>query len=163
LQFIITQGGIFMERAHYAAELFLEGYNCAQAVSIAFCDLTGFSKQQAAKMASAFGGGMGRMREVCGAVTGMYLVLSQLYGYDSPDDVAKKALYTDVQALAAQFRERTGSIICREILKNPPSDPNPTPRTAEFYRQRPCARMVMTAAELLDGFLAEHPLEERHG
>ena len=99
-----------MERAHYAAELFLEGYNCAQAVCIAFCDLTGFTKEQAAKMASAFGGGMGRMREVCGAVSGMYMVLSQLYGYDKPDDVAKKALYTDVQALAAQFREQAVSI-----------------------------------------------------
>ena len=75
-----------MERAHNAAELFLEGYNCAQAVCIAFCDLTGFTKEQAAKMASAFGGGMGRMREVCGAVSGMYMVLSQLYGYDQPED-----------------------------------------------------------------------------
>ena len=73
-----------MERAHYAAELFLEGYNCAQAVCIAFCDKTGFTREQAAKMASAFGGGMGRMREVCGAVSGMYVVLSQLYGYDRP-------------------------------------------------------------------------------
>ena len=148
-----------MERAHYAAELFLEGYNCAQAVCIAFCDKTGFTREQAAKMASAFGGGMGRMREVCGAVSGMYLVLSQLYGYDKPDDVAKKALYTDVQALAAQFKEQAGSIVCREILKNPPSDPNPTPRTAEFYAKRPCAKMVMTAARLLEQFMEENPHE----
>ena len=147
-----------MERAHYAAELFLEGYNCAQAVSIAFCDLTGFSKEQAAKMASAFGGGMGRMREVCGAVTGMYLVLSQLYGYDQPDDVAKKALYTDVQALAAQFRAQAGSIVCREILKNPPSDPNPTPRTAAYYAQRPCARMIMIATQILSDYIDSHPI-----
>ena len=151
-----------MERAHYAAELFLEGYNCAQAVSIAFCDLTGFSKEQAAKMASAFGGGMGRMREVCGAVSGMYMVLSQLYGYDQPDDVAKKALYTDVQALAAQFREQAGSIVCREILKNPPSDPNPTPRTEEYYKKRPCARMIMIATQILDDYIAQHPLNA-HG
>ena len=147
-----------MERAHTAAELFLEGYNCAQAVCIAFCDLTGFTKEQAAKMASAFGGGMGRMREVCGAVSGMYMVLSQLYGYDQPDDEAKKALYTDVQALAAQFREQAGSIVCREILKNPPSDPNPTPRTEQFYKDRPCARMVATAARIMDEFIAEHPI-----
>ena len=151
-----------MERAHYAAELFLEGYNCAQAVSIAFCDLTGFTKEQSAKMASAFGGGMGRMREVCGAVSGMYMVLSQLYGYDQPDDVAKKALYTDVQALAAQFREQAGSIVCREILKNPPSDPNPTPRTEEYYKKRPCARMIMIATQILDDYIAQHPLNA-HG
>ena len=152
-----------MERAHYAAELFLEGFNCAQAVCIAFCDLTGLSKEQAAKMASAFGGGMGRMREVCGAVSGMYMVLSQLYGYDQPDDTAKKALYTDVQAMAAQFREQAGSIICREILKNPPSDPNPSPRTAEYYAKRPCARMVLVAGQLMDAFIAEHPLEAQNG
>ena len=153
-----------MDHGTKAAELFLGGYNCAQAMAVAFCDVTGLEPDFAARMASSFGGGMGRMREVCGAVSGMYMVLGLLYGYETPgDDVSKKRLYTDVQALAAQFRERTGSIICREILKNPPSDPNPTPRTAEFYRQRPCARMVMAAAELLDGFLAEHPLEERHG
>ncbi len=151
-----------MERAHYAAELFLEGYNCAQAVCIAFSDLTGFSKEQAAKMASAFGGGMGRMREVCGAVSGMYMVLSQLYGYDHPDDAAKKALYTDVQALAAQFRAQTGSIVCREILKNPPSDPTPTPRTAAYYAKRPCARMIMIATQILSDYIGAHQ-PDAHG
>ena len=110
-------------------------------------------------MASAFGGGMGRMREVCGAVSGMLMVLSQLYGYDTPgDDVSKRKLYTQVQELAGKFREANGSIICREILKNPPSDPNPTPRTAEFYAKRPCAKMVMTAARLMEEFMEEHPL-----
>ena len=145
-----------MDHGIKAAELFLSGYNCAQAVAVAFCDVTGLTEQQAAKMASAFGGGMGRMREVCGAVSGMLLVLGTLEGYDTPgDDVSKKRLYSQVQALAKQFRVANGSIICREILKNPPSDPNPTPRTAAFYAQRPCAKMVMTAARLLDSFLAE--------
>ncbi len=145
-----------MDHGIKAAELFLSGYNCAQAVAVAFCDVTGLTEQQAAKMASAFGGGMGRMREVCGAVSGMLLVLGTLEGYDTPgDDVSKKRLYSQVQALAKRFREVNGSIICREILKNPPSDPNPTPRTAAFYAQRPCAKMVMTAARLLDSFLAE--------
>ena len=87
------------------------------------------------------------------------MVLSLLYGYDTPgDDASKKVLYTRVQALAAKFREENGSIICREILKNPPSDPNPTPRTADFYAKRPCAKMVMTAARLLDAFMEEYPL-----
>ena len=148
-----------MDHGLKAAELFLSGFNCAQAVAVAFCDVTGFTESQAAKMSSAFGGGMGRMREVCGAVSGMLMVLSQLYGYDTPgDDVSKKRLYQEVQALAGKFRAENGSIICREILKNPPSDPNPTPRTAEFYAKRPCAKMVMTAGRLLDEFIGEHPL-----
>lgn len=146
-----------MERAERAAQLFLDGYNCAQAVAVAFSDLTGLSPELSAKMASSFGGGMGRMREVCGAVSGMLLVTSLLYGYDKPeDDQGKKELYKLVQSLAGQFREQRGSIICRELLKNPPSDPNPSPRTAEYYRQRPCAMMVYTAAKILDEYIAKH-------
>ena len=148
-----------MDHGTKAAELFLSGYNCAQAVVVAFHEELGLTESQAARMASAFGGGMGRMREVCGAVSGMLMVLSQLYGYDTPgDDVSKKRLYGEVQELAGKFREKNGSIICREILKNPPSDPNPTPRTAEFYAKRPCAKMVMTAAGLMEEFMEEHPL-----
>ena len=150
-----------MDHSIKAGELFLGGVNCAQAVFLAFEDVTGIDRKLAAKLSSPFGGGMGRMREVCGAVSGMLMVLGVLYGYDDTveDDAQKKQLYRDVQALAAKFREECGSIICREILKNPPSDPNPTPRTAEFYAKRPCARMVMTAARLLDEFIAEHPVE----
>ena len=149
-----------MDHGLKAAELFLSGYNCAQAVAVAFHEELGLTEKQAARMASAFGGGMGRMREVCGAVSGMLMVLSQLYGYDTPgDDISKKRLYGEVQALAAGFRAKNGSIICREILKNPPSDPNPTPRTAEFYAKRPCAKMVMTAARLLEQFMEENPHE----
>ena len=140
-----------MDHGMKAAELILSGYNCAQAVAVAFTDVPGLTDAQAAKMASAFGGGMGRMREVCGAGSGMLMVLSYVYGYDTPgDDVSKKRLYGQVQELAAAFRAENGSIICREILKNPPSDPNPTPRTAEFYAMRPCAKMVMSAARLLE-------------
>jgi len=150
-----------MEHSMKAAELFLNGYNCAQAVAVAFCDVTGLDESAAAKMASPFGGGMGRLREVCGAVSGMFMVLGCLYGYDSSDDdQKKKEVYSQVQELAARFREINGSIICRELLNNPPSDPNPSPRTAEYYAKRPCARMVMTAAELMDTFIAEHPLEK---
>ena len=147
-----------MDHINLAADLFLEGFNCAQAVVVAFCDVTGMDKQAAAKLAAPFGGGMGRMREVCGAVSGMLMVLSQLYGYDTPgDDASKKVLYSRVQELAGKFREENGSIVCREILKNPPSDPNPTPRTAEFYARRPCAKMVMTAARLMEEFMEAHP------
>ena len=149
-----------MDHATRALELFHSGYNCAQAVAVAFSDLTGLSEKTAARMASAFGGGIGRMREVCGAVSGMYMVLGLLYGYDAPkDDTGKKRLYQDVQALAEKFREVGGSIICREILKNPPSDPNPTPRSEEFYKIRPCDRMVFAAARLMDEFISEHDYE----
>ena len=153
-----------MDHGMKAAELFLGGYNCAQSVAVAFCDVTGLEEKFTAKMVSSFGGGMGRIREVCGAVSGMFFVLGYLYGYDTPgDDVSKKQLYTQVQELAAEFRAECGSIVCREILKNPPTDPNPSPRTAEYYKTRPCALMVKTAADLMEKFIEEHPLEEKHG
>ena len=149
-----------MDRGTKAAELFLNGYNCAQAVAVAFSDLTGLDEQLSARLASSFGGGMGRMREVCGAVSGMLMVAGILYGYDTPgDDAAKKAHYTLVQTLAREFREKNGSIVCREILKNPPSDPAPSPRTAEYYASRPCARMVYAAANILEAYMKDHPIE----
>ena len=149
-----------MTRAENAAKLFYEGYNCAQAVAVAFSDVTGLTAEQAAKMASGFGGGMGRMREVCGAVSGMLMVYSQLYGYEAPNPEAQKEVYGTVQELAGQFRDKVGSIICREILKNPPSDPVPSPRTEEYYAQRPCVRMVYLAASILDEYIAAHPIEK---
>ena len=152
-----------MDRGMKAAQLFLNGYNCAQAVAMSFCDLTGLDEKTTARMVSAFGGGMGRLREVCGAVSGMFFVLSYLYGYDSPDDVTKKDLYCAVQELADKFRQANGSIVCREILKNPPTDPTPSPRTEEYYKLRPCARMVVTAATLMEEFIAAHPLEKKNG
>lgn len=154
-----------MDHREKAAELFLNSSNCAQAVMVAFCDVTGLEPAFAAKLSSSFGGGMGRMREVCGAVSGMLMVAGLLYGYDDPGegDCVKKAHYALVQQLAGQFREQAGSIVCREILNNPPSDPNPTPRTAEFYAKRPCTRMVMIAAGILDDYIAGHPLEGQNG
>ena len=148
-----------MDHGLYAAELFLGGYNCAQAIAVAFHKELYLTPQYAAKMASSFGGGMGRMREVCGAVSGMLMVLGLLYGYDTPgDDASKKVQYKTVQELSGKFREQVGSIVCREILKNPPSDPNPSPRTAEYYAKRPCARMVLLAASILDEYIKENPL-----
>ena len=151
-----------MDHSMYAAELFMQGYNCAQAVALAFSDVTGLDDEMSAKLAASFGGGIGRLREVCGAVSGMLMVAGLLYGYDEngENDCRKKEHYQLVQALAGQFREEVGSIVCRDILKNPPSDPAPTPRTAEFYARRPCVRMVMTAARILDGYIADHPLEK---
>lgn len=147
-----------MEHGQKAAALFVSGYNCAQAVAVAFCDLTGLDENQASKMVSPFGGGFGRQREVCGAISGMSFVLGTLYGYDRPNPEKQLALYADLQELCRCFREKTGSLICREILNDPPSDPAPTPRTAEYYAKRPCARMVLLAADLLDQYIENHPL-----
>ena len=148
-----------MNHSELAVENFIRGYNCSQAVVVAFCDVTGMKPQYAARLSSSFGGGMGRMREVCGAVSGMLLVAGLLYGYGTPgDEESKKAHYHLVQALAGKFREREQSIVCREILKNPPSDPNPTPRNEEFYKKRPCARLVALAAQILDDYIREHPI-----
>lgn len=148
-----------MDHREKAAELFLNGSNCAQAVLVAFSDVTGLDPEFSAKFSSSFGGGMGRLREVCGAVSGMLMVAGLLYGYSDPGpgDAAKKAHYQLVQELASQFREQAGSIVCREILKNPPSDPAPTPRTEAYYKTRPCARMVVTAAQILDRYIEAHP------
>lgn len=145
-----------MDHGLKAAELFLSGYNCSQSVAVAFHAELGLTEQQAARMVSAFGGGMGRMREVCGAVSGMFFVASTLYGYDQPNQDLQKETYTMIQQLAEAFREEAGSIICREILKNPPSDPTPTARTEEFYATRPCTRMVVLAAKVLDAYIAAH-------
>ena len=148
-----------MDRQYNAAKLFYEGYNCAQAVAMAFADVIGMDEKFCAKAVSSFGGGMGRLREVCGAVSGMLFVAGILYGYDTKDDDAvKKKHYARVQELAGKFRDENGSIICREILKNPPSDPVPSPRTEQYYKERPCAHMVVTAVKIMEAYIAEHPL-----
>ena len=103
--------------ADKARELFNEGYNCSQAVLGAFAEDAGLDVKTALRLSAPFGGGMGRMREVCGGVSGMFMVLGLFYGYDEPDDAqAKKELYSYVRALAEKFKESEGSIICRELL-----------------------------------------------
>jgi len=147
-----------MDREYQAAELFVNGYNCAQAVIMVYADKLGMDPKVCAKLSSSFGGGMGRMREVCGAVSGMLMVAGMLYGYEGPEEgEIKKAHYSRVQYLAEEFRKEAGSIICRDILKNPPSDPNPSPRTEEYYKQRPCVRMVCLAVRILERYIADNP------
>ena len=147
-----------MDHASEASRLFLEGYNCAQAVFCAFRDLTGMELDAAARLSSSFGGGMGRLREVCGTVSGALLALGMLRGYDDPKDPeAKKTHYALVQEFARRFKEKHGAIICRELLKNTPVTPGGTPeeRTPEFYDRRPCLRLVCDAAAMLDEILKE--------
>ena len=136
-----------------AEELFLSGCNCAQAVFAAFTDVTGMDEDTALMLASSFGGGCGRLREVCGACSGLFMIAGLLRGYGkSPQDGEKKAHYELIQRLAAQFREENGSIICRELLKNIAADtlPVPSPRTEEYYNARPCIRFVSCAARLAE-------------
>lgn len=143
-------------RKESARSYFLEGYNCAQALVLAFHEDLGIDKKTAASMASAFGGGMGRLREVCGTVSGMFLVLGLLQGYSDPKDQdGKKALYEQVQALANTFRDHNGSILCRELLglDHPSDPPSPSARTPEYYKKRPCAELAADAAEILENFL----------
>lgn len=141
-----------------AKSYFLQGYNCSQSVLLAFHEELGLDKETAARMASPFGGGMGRLREVCGTVSGMFLVLGLLQGYDDPkDQEAKKSLYQQVQRLAHTFQERNGSIICRELLglDHHADSPTPSPRTPEYYKKRPCADLAGDAAQILEQFFQQ--------
>ena len=148
------------ERAKQAGRYFVEGYNCAQAVAISFEKELGMEKEAIARLMSSFGGGMGRMREVCGAVSGALLVLGWMKGYSGAEgDEAKKAHYVRVQEFARRFKEIHGSIICREILKGVPvkneNTPIPEPRTEEYYKTRPCAVLVEDAVMILEQMLEE--------
>jgi C_GCAxxG_C_C family probable redox protein len=145
-----------MTRAEKAIELFENGANCAQAVCCAFADLMGLDEKAALRLSAPFGGGLGRQREICGAVSGMCMAAGALYGYDDvKDPVQKAADYARIQELCGKFREMYGSIICRELLgaKRADDSPNPTPRDAEFYRTRPCARFVGACADILEGYI----------
>ncbi|MBR2914007.1 MAG: C_GCAxxG_C_C family protein [Oscillospiraceae bacterium] len=145
-----------MNHEEKARELFKQGYNCSQAVLLAFCDVTGLNEQTALMLSSSFGGGMGRMREVCGAVSGMFMVAGLLYGYSEPHDQAgKTAHYKRIQALAEEFRKENGSIICRELLGLPGGADShvPEPRTDAYYKKRPCAELVALAARIMDAYI----------
>ena len=144
------------DHAALARQQFLEGYNCAQSVACTFCDVTGLDMDTAARMASSFGGGLGRLREVCGTVSGAALVLGIVKGYADPRDyAAKKAHYALVQEFARRFREQNGSIVCRELLRGVETTPGNAPeeRTAEYYRKRPCPELAYRAAQILEDML----------
>ena len=146
-------------REELARQAFKEGYNCSQAMVAAFSELMGMDKKTALRLASSFGGGMGRMREVCGAVTGMFMVVGILYGYDDAKDYeGKKDTYALVQELANQFKAETGSIICRELLGLDGKDNSPVPskRTEEYYKKRTCEDKVGLAAKILDEYIQSH-------
>lgn len=148
------------ERGERARQNFLAGYNCAQAVVLAFDDVfeeSGLDMSVVTRLASPFGGGMGRMREVCGAVSGMLMVLGTVEGYDEPKAFqAKKELYARVQELAGSYRAENGSIVCRELLGlgAGADDPTPEQRSEAYYRKRPCAELCACAARIVAEYLA---------
>lgn len=144
-----------------AYELFKEGYNCSQAVFGAFAEELGVDFETALKLASGFGGGIGRMREVCGAFTGLTMAASMIYGYNDPKATDTKAeLYEKIRALADKFREENGSIICRELLGLQQAEKSAVPeaRTSEYYKKRPCAELCRYAADLLEQFIKDNPV-----
>lgn len=142
--------------------LFKKGYNCSQAVLCAFCDETGLSRETSQMLSSSFGGGMGRMREVCGAVSGMFMVIGLLCGYTDESDSKEKAQhYALIQELASKFKEQNGSIICRELLglnTNEVCPPVPDKRTDTYYKKRPCSELVRIAAEITESELQKRGL-----
>ena len=148
------------ERVGKAGRLFKEGgYNCCQAVVLAYCDLFGMDEKTAASLSSGFGGGMGRMREVCGSVSGMVMLSGMLSPADNPSDKAgRTANYALVQEVAGEFRNINGSIICRELLgldkkhaegQATSESPVPSDRTAEYYKKRPCEELVKISARII--------------
>lgn len=148
------------ERVEKAGRLFKEGgYNCCQAVVLAYCDVFGLDEKTAASIASGFGGGMGRMREVCGAVSGMTFLSGLMSPADDPSAKnSRTANYALVQEMAEEFRKINGSIVCRELLGLVPmgsgavaakESPEPSDRTAEYYKKRPCEEMVRIAARIV--------------
>lgn len=157
----MDNGDIYMTRREMAMANFMKGYNCSQSIVLAFSDLLPVDEELLSKMASSFGGGMGRLREVCGSVSGMFMVAGFLYGYDGPETGQVKAdHYARIQELAHRFEEQHGSIICREMLglSVRHDDPTPEARTNEYYKKRPCAEIIGDAAEILEQFIKENPL-----
>lgn len=143
-------------KAEKAKKYFEEGYNCCQAVVLAFTEEMKINEDVALSVASSFGGGFGRLREVCGAVSGMCIVLGALYGYTSPHATTEKAdHYKLIQDAAHKFEEKNGSIICRILTGMEKDSHVPEARTKEYYQKRPCALLVYDAAEILETIISE--------
>lgn len=145
-----------------AGKYFEEGYNCSQSVVLAFADVCGLDNTTALKISSSFGGGMGRLREVCGAVSGMFMVAGLLYGYEDPkEQTGKKEHYARIQELAKAYEEENGSIVCRELLglSQKKDEPTPALRTAEYYKKRPCQQLVRIAAGIMEEYIEKHPIK----
>ena len=144
-----------MNKAELAKQYFKEGYNCCQAVVLAFADEMKLDQTAALAIASSFGGGIGRLREVCGAFSGACIVVGALYGYTDPKCKTEKAEhYKLIQQMAADLEAKNGSIICGVQTGIKKEGPIPTERNQEFYQKRPCVELVGDAAEILEEVFA---------
>lgn len=144
-----------MTKGEKAEMLFKSGCNCSQAVAAAFAEEIGMSEDTVKRLTIGFGGGMGRMREVCGAVSAMTFVISALYGGD------KGEIYERVQTVAKEFKEQNGSVVCRELLglsSKGFDSSDPEERTKAYYKKRPCPQIVKDAADILDKYIKNNPV-----
>ncbi len=140
-------------RVEQAVANFESGYNCAQAIFMTYSDMFGIEKETALKLSCSFGGGMGRMREVCGAVSGMFMIAGLINGNTDPkNQEGKTENYETVRMLADEFKKINGTIICRQLLglEKMPESASPELRTEEYYKKRPCSQKVREAAEILE-------------
>lgn len=148
------------DRVAKAVALFKEGYNCSQSVVAAFADLYGFTREQALHISASFGGGIGRMRETCGAACGMFLLAGlEKCAIEGKDRESKAANYALVQELAEKFKQRNGALRCADLLGLSRKDPivsTPEARTDQYYAKRPCAKMVEEAAKIWSEYLKNH-------
>ena len=153
-----------MTRAELGREYFKSGCNCAQSVAMAFSDLLPLSEELIMKAMLPFGSGVGRMRLLCGAINGMCFVLGLLYSKTDPETGKqnKDEIYKKVQLLAGQFREKNGTIICRELLSGISNSTEPTSeeRSSAYYKKRPCDEYVYEAVELLEAFIDSNDFRE---
>lgn len=140
------------ERIEKAVALFKEGYNCSQSVVAAFADQYGFTREQALRMSASFGGGIGRMRETCGAACGLFMLAGLETGaIEGADRDGKARNYALVQELADEFKRRNGALKCADLLglsKKEPVVSTPEARTSQYYAKRPCVKMVEEAARI---------------
>lgn len=145
------------DKGEVARRYFYEGYNCAQSVLLTFAEECGLSQKMAARIGASLGGGMGRLREVCGTLSAIFVLDGLLEGYDQPGDIEGKAVhYARIQELAAEFREKNGSIICRDLLGLGSGADSPVPevRDAAYYQRRPCGEMCACAARIFQKHLS---------
>ncbi len=145
-----------VSRVEQAVATFEAGYTCAQSVFVTYADLFGMDRETALKLSSPMGGGIGRMREVCGAVSAMALLAGLKEGNTDPtDEAGKENIYLLTRKMAEKFREQHETILCRELLgiDGMEESAKPSPRTPQYYQERPCSRVIATAAKIIEEML----------
>lgn len=143
-------------RVEQATATFEEGYTCAQSVFSTYADLFGMDRETALKLSSPMGGGIGRMREVCGAVSAMALLAGLKEGNTDPaNEEGKEKIYLLTRQMAEKFREQFGTIVCRELLgiEGMEESAKPSVRTQQYYQERPCLQLIAAAAKIIEEML----------